>query len=69
MDDYKKARNDVNASIRIARTNFFNESIKKHSGNLKETWMVRNSSLGRNSKVTFINELVYEGKVIQKSKI
>ena len=59
---YKKARNDVNASIRVARTNFFNESFKKHSGNLKETWKVVNSSLGRNCKVTLINELVYEGK-------
>ena len=61
-NDYKKARNDVNASVREARTNFFNESIKKHSGNLKETWKVINSSLGRNCKVTVINELVYEGK-------
>ena len=61
-NDYKKARNDVNASIREARTNFFNWSIKKRSGNLKETWKVINSSLGRNSKVTVINELVYEGK-------
>ena len=61
-NDYKKARDDVNASIREARTNFFNESIKKHSGNLKETWKVINRSLGRNCKVTVINELVYEGK-------
>ena len=60
-NDYKKARNDVNTSIREARTNFFTESIKKHSGNLKETWKVINSSLGRNCKVTVINELVYEG--------
>ena len=68
-NDYKKVRKDVNTSIRVARTNFFNESIKKHSGNLKETWKVIKSSLGRNSKVTVINELVYESKVLQKSKI
>ena len=61
-NDYKKVRNHVNASIRVARTNFFNESIQKHSGNLKETWKVINSSLGGNSKVTVINELVYDGK-------
>ena len=54
-NDYKKARNDVNASIREAKTKFFNESFKKHSGNLKETWKVINSSLGRNCKVTVIN--------------
>ena len=36
-NDCKKTRNDVNASTREARTNFFSESIKKHSGNLKET--------------------------------
>ena len=38
-NDYKKARNEVNASI--------NYSIQKHSGNLKETWKVINSSPGR----------------------
>ena len=60
----KKVRNGVNASIREARTNFFNESIKKkkHSGNLRETWKVINCSLGRNYKVAVINELVYAGK-------
>ena len=37
-NDYKKARNEVNAIIREARANFFNDSIKKHSGDLKENW-------------------------------
>ena len=60
--DYKKTRNEVNASIREARATFLNDSIKKHSGNLKETWNVINSSLGRKPKMTVINELVYEGK-------
>ena len=31
-NDYKKIRNDENASIRVARTNFFKVSVKKHSG-------------------------------------
>ena len=65
-NDYTKARNEVNASIRVARANFFNDSIKKHSGNLKETWKVINSSLGRKPKTTVINELVYEGKDFAK---
>ena len=60
-NDYKKARNEVNATIREARANFFNDSIKKHSGDLKETWNVINSSLGHKPKMTDINELVYEG--------
>ena len=34
-NDYKKARNEVNASIREARVTFFNDSIKKHSGNFE----------------------------------
>ena len=69
-NDYKKARNEVNASIREARATFFNDSIKKHSGNLKETWNVINSSLGRKPKMTVINELVYEGKdFVQKQDI
>ena len=59
-NDYKKARNEVNASIREATANFFNDSIKKHSDKLKETWKVINSSLGRKPKATVINELVYE---------
>ena len=37
-NDYKKARNEVTAIIREARANFFNDSIKKDSGSLKETW-------------------------------
>ena len=69
-NDYKKARNEVNASIREARVTFFNDSIKKHSGNLKETWNVINSSLVRKPKMTVINELVYEGKdFVQKQDI
>ena len=69
-NDYKKARNEVNASIREARVTFFNDSIKKHSGNLKETWNVINSSLGRKPKMTVINELIDEGKVfVQKEDI
>ena len=66
----KKARNEVNASIREARANFFNDSIKKHSGNLKETWNVMNSSLGRQPEMTVINALVYKGKdFVQKQDI
>ena len=66
----KKGKERVNASIREARTNFFNESIKKHSGNRKETWKVINSSLRRSCKVTVINEFVYEGKdFIEKQDI
>ena len=67
-NDYKKAINEVNASIRIARANFFNDSITKHSGNLKETWKVINSSLGRKPKTTVINELVYEGRDFSKKQ-
>ena len=53
-----------------ARVTFFNDSIKKHSGNLKETWNVINSSLGRKPKMTVINELIDEGKVfVQKEDI
>ena len=66
----KKARNEVNASIREAWDNFFNDSIKKHSGNLKETWNVMNSSLGRKPEMTVINALVYKGKdFVQKQDI
>ena len=69
-NDYKKARNEVNASIREARVTFFNDSIMKHSGNLKETWNVINSSLGRKPKMTVINELIDEDKVfVQKEDI
>ena len=69
-NDYKKARNEVNASIREARVTYFNDGIKMHSGNLKETWNVINSSLGRKPKMTVINKLIDEGKVsVQKEDI
>ena len=71
-NDYKKARNEVKASIREGKVTYFNHSIKKHSGNMKETWNVINSSLGRKPKMTIIiiNELIDEGKVfVQKEDI
>ena len=37
---------------------FFQDSINyKHGGNLKETWNVINSSLGRKPKMTVTNEV------------
>ena len=50
---------------------FFKDSINyKHGGNLKDTWNVINSSLGRKPKMTVTNELVYEGKdFVQKQDI
>ena len=50
---------------------FFKDSINyKHGGNLKETWNVINSSLGRKPKMTVINELIDEGKdFVQKEDI
>ena len=50
---------------------FFKDSINyKHGGNLKETWNVINSSLGRKPKMKVTNELVYEGKdFVQKQDI
>ena len=69
-NDYQKARNEVNATIREARANFFNNSIMRHSGNLKETWKVINSSTDAKPKMTVKNELVYEGKTfVQKQDI
>ena len=70
-NDYKKARNEVNASIKEARANFFNDSIKKHSGNLKETRKVIISSQGRKPKTTvmkLINSFM-RVKILHKSKI
>ena len=62
--------NLVDSLLREARVTFFNDSIKKHSSNLKETRNVINSSLGRKPKMTVINELIDEGKVfVQKEDI
>ena len=36
-NNYEKAKNEVNDSIREVRANFFNDSIKKYGGNWKET--------------------------------
>jgi len=70
-NDYKKARNEVNVSIKEARSNSLNDSIKKHSGNLKETWKVIISSLGRKPKTTVIKLMnsFMRAKILHKSKI
>ena len=70
-NDYKKARNEVNVSIKEARANFFKDNIKKQSDNLKETWKVIISSLGRKPKTTVIKLMnsFMRAKILHKSKI
>ena len=56
-EQYKKAKNEVNASIKAAKTKSLSDRIKNSSGN-----KLYKSSLGRKSNTTVKNELFFVGK-------
>ena len=53
--EYKIARNNVNANIRKAKTNYCNRYFETNLGDIKKSWKGVNSILGRNVPATEIN--------------
>lgn len=43
-------------TIRAVKSKYFNKGIYENSGNVRETWKVINSMLGRNTTTTLISE-------------
>lgn len=43
-------------TIRAKKSKYFNKGIYENSGNVRETWKVINSMLGRNTTTTLISE-------------
>ena len=56
---YKQIRNEVNFEnkMKAKRKSYFSQKLEENRGNIKETWKVLNTAMGRKSKTTTINSL------------
>ena len=55
--EYKKLRNIINREIDKAKKDYFMHKISEAKNDVKATWKVLNSTLGRQSKTTSIQQL------------
>ena len=55
--NYRNARNKVNIAVKAAKSNYFRKGSQEGCGNVRETWKLGNSILGRKTKTTLINGL------------
>ena len=60
--NFKTMRNQVNNSIKNAKTSYYNNTFKTCDGNLRKTWQVINEVTSRKSNKSVISELEYSGK-------
>ena len=54
--------------MKAAKSNYFKKGIQESSGNVRETWKLINSTLGRKTKTTLINELSRGGQIYTDKK-
>ena len=64
---FKKARNSVNAAIKVAKRDYFTKNLEKSKGNIRKTWQLINELGSRNQKSTDIQELKVQGSSISVS--
>ena len=61
--EYKKLRNIVNREIDKAKKDYFMHKISEAQNDVKATWKVLNSALGRQSKTTSIQQLRFKDTI------
>ena len=61
---FKKARNSVNAAIKVAKRDYFTNNLEKSKGNMRKTRQLINELGSRNQKSTDIQELKVQGSSI-----
>lgn len=49
-EEFRRLRNQVTQAIRTAKGNYIKNKLEEHSGNIKKTWQILNSVLGRQTK-------------------
>ena len=54
---YKKLRNEANSQKKLKRKSYFSQKLEESRGNIKDTWKILNTAMGRKSKTTNINSL------------
>ena len=55
--NYRNARNKVSIAVKAAKSNYFKKGSQEGCGNVRETWKLGNSIIGRKTKTTLINGL------------
>ena len=55
--NYKQLRNEVTLELKAKRKSYFSQELEESQCNIKETWKVLNTVMGRKSKTTVINSL------------
>ena len=55
--NYRNARNKVNMAVKAAKSNYFKKGSQEGCANVRETWKLGNSIIGRKTKTTLINGL------------
>ena len=59
---FKKLRNEVNSLKHIKKRTFYTQKVNETRGDIKGTWKVLNSALGKKTKSATINSLKIKGK-------
>ena len=66
---FKKLRNEVNSLKSLKKHSHYSQKLEESRGDIKGTWEVLNSALGKKSKSATINALNVKGKEISDPKI
>ncbi|XP_015768412.1 PREDICTED: RNA-directed DNA polymerase from mobile element jockey-like [Acropora digitifera] len=61
-NNFKRSRNNVNNTIKIAKKSYYSKSFTACVGNSRKTWEIINEVTGRKSEKAIINELEFEDK-------
>ena len=54
---HKKLRNTVSAENARTKNNYFKQKLAEANVDIKETWKISNSTLGKRSKITTVHKL------------
>ena len=60
FNKFKKYRNRLNSVIRLSRKKYFSQRLNEVTGNVKQTWEVLNSILGKKGESVYPKDLTYE---------
>ena len=62
---YKKLRNAVNIENAKTKTDYFTQKLGEANSDIKQTWKILNSALGKRSKTTTIHKLEVNDNDVQ----
>ena len=66
--NYKRYRNKINCLITVAEREYYRHELQQHKGNLKKTWIVLKSIIGRKEAFLSNDKLLIDGKLTKNKK-